>query len=132
MIGIRSTLPACNCMNRLHDRGIYRRINTELPSSVNDVPIDEVNLGCASPFEVLQHGCLGVAAAVQDFNGPLTIRFSPNTSPVPSRWYWIDKHLLWSHSACECYRESFVVRSGEQLVSFRSLDVCTHCKARDR
>src|SRR3979490_1097313 len=45
MIGIRSTLSACNCMNRLYDRGIYRRINTELPSSVNDVPIDEVNLG---------------------------------------------------------------------------------------
>src|SRR6266567_7817370 len=115
MIGIRTTLPACNCMYRLYDRGIYRRIHTELPSSVNDVPIDEVNLGCTSPFEVLQHGC-----------------FSRNTSSVPSRWYWIDKHLLWSDSACQCYRESFVVRSGEQLVSFRSIDVRAHCKARDR
>src|ERR1700681_1833921 len=132
MIGIRSTLPACNRSNRLNDRGIYRGINTELPSGVNDVPIDEVNLGCTSPFEVLQHGCLRIAVAVQDVNEPLTIRLSRNTSPVPSWWYWIDKHLLWSHSACQCYRESFVVRSGEQLVSFRSIDVSTHCKARDR
>ena len=100
MIGIRSTLPACNCMNRLNDRGIYRGINTELPIGVNDVPIDEVNLGCTSPFEVLQHGCLRVAVAIQDFNEPKVIRFSRNTSSVPSRWYWIDKHLLWSHSAC--------------------------------
>src|SRR5712691_11761318 len=132
MIGIRSTLPACNCMKRLYDRGIYRRINAELPSSVNDVPIDEVNLGCASPFEVLQHGCLRVAVAIQDFNEPKIIRFSRNTSSVPSRWYWIDKHLLWSDSACQCYRESFVVRSTEQLASFRSIDVRTHCQARDR
>ena len=100
MIGIRSTLPACNCMNRLYDRGIYRRINTELPSSVNDVPIDEVNLGCTSPFEVLQHRCLRVAVAIQDFNEPNIVRFSRNTSSVPSRWNWIDKHLLWSDSAC--------------------------------
>src|SRR5882724_4351871 len=132
MIGIRSTLPACNCMNHLHDRGIYRRMNTELPSGVNDVPIDEVNLGCASPFEVLQHRCLRVAVAIQDFNEPKIIRFSRNTSSVPSRWYWIDKHLLGSDSACQCYRESFVVRSTEQLASFRSIDVCTHRQARDR
>src|SRR6266436_1954809 len=107
MIGIRSTLPACNCMNHLHDRGIYRRMNTELPSGVNDV-------------------------AIQDFNEPKIIRFSRNTSSVPSRWYWIDKHLLGSDSACQCYRESFVVRSTEQLASFRSIDVRTHCHARDR
>src|ERR1700682_2094983 len=132
MIEIRSTLPACNCMNRLNDRGIYRGINTELPSSVNDVPIDEVNLGCTSPFEVLQHGSLRVAEAIQDFNEPKIIRFTRNTSSVPSRWYWIDKHLLWSDSACQCYRESFVVRSTEQLASFRSIDVRTHCQARDR
>src|SRR6266849_5785894 len=100
MIGIRSTLSACNCMNRLYDRGIYRRINTELPSSVNDVPIDEVNLGCTSAFEVLQHRCLRVAVAIQDFNEPIKIRFSRNTSSVQSRWNWIDKHLLWSDSAC--------------------------------
>src|SRR5258706_15223235 len=132
MIGIGSTLPACNCMNRLYDRGIYRRINTELPSSVNDVPIYEVNLGCTSPFEVLQHGCLRVAVAIQDFNEPKIIRFSRNTSSVPSRWYWIDKHLLRPDSACQCYRESFVVRSTEQLASFRSIDVRTHCQAGDR
>src|ERR1700731_1282637 len=132
MIGIRSTLPACNCINRLYDRGIYRRINTELPSSVNDVPIDEVNLGFTSPFEVLQHRCLRVAVAIQDFNEPKIIRFSRNTSSVPSRWNWIDKHLLWSDSACQCYRESFVVRSTEQLASFRSIDVRTHRQARDR
>ena len=68
MIGITSTLPACNCMNRFYERGIYRRVNTELPSSVNDVPIDEVDLGCTSPFEVLQHGCLRVAVPIQDFS----------------------------------------------------------------
>ena len=66
MIGIRSTLPACNRIYRLYDCGIYRRINTELPSSVYDVPIDEVNLGCTSPFEVLQHGCLQIAVSEFD------------------------------------------------------------------
>jgi len=100
MIGIRSTLPACNCMNRLYDRGIYRRINTELPSSVNDVPIDEVNLGCTSPFEVLQHGWLQIAVSIQDFNEPQIMRFSRNTSSVPSRRDWIDQHLLWSDCVC--------------------------------
>src|SRR5580698_5414554 len=118
MIGIRSTLPACNCMNYLYDRGICRRFNTKLPSSVNDVPIDEVNLGCASPFEVLQHGCLRVAVAIQDFSEPKIIRFSRNTLSVPSGWDWIDKHLLRPDSACQGYRESFVVRSTEQFASF--------------
>jgi hypothetical protein len=85
MIGIRSTLPACNCIYRLYDCGIYRRINTELPSNVYDVPIDEVNLGCTSPLEVLQHGWLQIAVSVQDFNEPQIMRFSRNTSSVPSR-----------------------------------------------
>jgi len=35
-------------------------------------------------------------------------------------------------SACECYREGFVVRSIEQLASFRSINVLAHCQARDR
>src|SRR5216684_2597729 len=123
MIGIRSTLSACNCMNRLYDRGIYRRINTELPSSVYDVPIDEVDLGCTSPFEVLQHGCLRVAVTIQDFNEPRIMRFSGDTSSVPSRGDWTDKHLLWSYSACKRCRESLFVRSKEQLASFGSIDI---------
>src|SRR6266852_7575251 len=105
MIGIRSTLPACNRIYRLYDCGIYRRIKTELPSSVYDVPIDEVNFGCPSPFEVLQHGCLRVSVTIQDFNEPQINRFSRNSSSVLSRRDWIDKHLLRSDSACECYRE---------------------------
>src|SRR5260370_27363126 len=100
MIGIRSTLPACNCIYRLYDCGIYRRIDTELPSSVYDVPIDEVNLGCTSPFEVLQHGCLRVAVTIHDFNEPHIVRFSQNTSPGPSARDCIANHLLWSASAC--------------------------------
>jgi hypothetical protein len=44
MIGSRSTLPACNCIYRLYDCGIYRRINAELPSRVYDVPIDDAQL----------------------------------------------------------------------------------------
>jgi len=68
MTGIRGSLPARNCIYRLYDCGIYRRINTELPSSFYDVPIDEVNLVCTSPFEVLQHGCLQIAVSIQDFN----------------------------------------------------------------
>src|SRR5580700_3912243 len=99
MIGIRSTLPACNCMNYLYDRGICRRFNTKLPSSVNDVPIDEVNLSCASPFEVLQHGCLRVAVAIQDFSEPKIIGFSRNASSVPSWRNGIDKHLFWPDAA---------------------------------
>src|ERR1700721_1760664 len=132
MIGVRSTLPACNCIYRLYDCGIYRGINTELPSSVDDVAIDEVNLGCTSPFEVLQHGCLQIAVSIQDFNEPQIMRFSRNTSSAPSRRNWIDQHLLWSDSACKCYRESFVVRSIEQFASFGSIDVLTHCPARNR
>src|SRR5712675_756430 len=132
MTGIRGSLPARNCIYRLYDCGIYRRTNTEMPSSVYDVPIDEVNLGSTSPFEVLQHGCLQIAVTIQDFNEPQIMRFSRNTSSVPSRRDWIDKHLLWSDSACECYRESFFVRSIEQLAPFRSSDVGTHCQARDR
>jgi hypothetical protein len=42
------------------------------------------------------------------------------------------EHLLWPNSACQGYRESFVLRSGEQLASLRSIDVRTHCQARDR
>jgi hypothetical protein len=132
MIGIRSTLPACDCVHRLYDCDIYRRINTEPPSSVYNVPIDEVNLGCTSPFEVLLHGRLRVAVAIQDFTEPEIIRFSRNTSSVPSGWDWIDKHLLWSDSACEGYRKSFVVCSTKQLASFRSIDVRPHCHARNR
>src|SRR3984885_12937719 len=132
MIGIGSNLPVRNCVHRLYDCDIYRRINTELPSSVYDVPIDEVNLGCTSPFEVLQHGRLCVAVAIQNFNEPEIIRFSRNTSSVPSGWDWIDKHLLRADSACQCYRESFVVRSSEQLAPFRSIDVRTHCQTRNR
>jgi len=101
MIGIRSTLPACDCVHRLYECDIYGRINTELPSSVYDVPIDKVNLGCAFPFEVLQHGRLRVAVAIQDFSEPEIIRFSRNTSSIPSGWDWIDKHLLWSDFACQ-------------------------------
>src|SRR5229473_881741 len=112
-------------------RGVERRNDTELPGSVYDVPIDEVDLGCTSPFEVLQHGRLRVAVTIQDFNEPQIMRFSRNTSSVPSRRDWIDKHLLWSDSACECYRESFFVRSIEQLAPFRSSDVGTHWQARD-
>src|SRR5271170_8232004 len=111
MVGIRSTLPTCNRIYRLHDRSIYRCIDTELPSSVYDVTIDEVDLGCTSPFEVLQHGCFHVAVTIQDFNEPRIMRFSGNSSSVPSRGDWTDKHLLWSYSACKCCRESFFVRS---------------------
>src|SRR5713101_1824272 len=100
MTGIRSTLPACNGIYRLYDCGIYRRINTELPSSVYDVPIDEVNLGCTSPFEVLQHGWLQIAVSIQDFNEPQIMRFSRNASSVPSRRDGIDQHPLWSDCAC--------------------------------
>jgi hypothetical protein len=61
MIGIRSTLPVRNRIYRLYDCGIYWCISTELPSGVYDAPIDEVNLGCTSPFKILQHGfCLNV------------------------------------------------------------------------
>jgi hypothetical protein len=87
MIGIRSTLPTCNRIYRLYDRSICRRTDTKLPSSVYDVPIDEIDLGCTSPFEVLQHGCLRVAVTIQDFNEPQIMRFSRNTSSVPSRRY---------------------------------------------
>jgi hypothetical protein len=38
MIGISSTLPACNYTFRLYDCGVYRGIHTELPASVYDVP----------------------------------------------------------------------------------------------
>src|ERR1700691_3257968 len=100
MIGIRSTLPACNCIYRLYDCGIYRRIDTELPSSVYDVPTDGVNLGCPSLFEVLQHGCLRVSVTIQDFSEPQIMRCSLNALSLPSRRDWIDKHLLWSDSAC--------------------------------
>src|ERR1700723_3591605 len=106
MIGIRSTQTACNCMYRLYDCGIHRRMNAETPSSVYDVPINEVDLGCTSPFEVLQHGCLQIAVSIQNFNEPQIMRFSRNASSVPSRRDWIDQHLLWSNSACKCYRES--------------------------
>src|SRR5260370_41770166 len=109
MIGIRSTLPARNRIYRLHDCGIYRRMNTELPSSVYDVPIDEVNLGRTSPFEVLQHGWLQIAVSIQDFNEPQIMRFSRNASSVPSRRDWIEQPLLRSDSTCECYPASFVV-----------------------
>ena len=64
MIGIRSALPARNCVYSLYDCGIHRRIDTEPPSGVYDVPIDEVNLGCPSPFKILQHGCLRVAVTI--------------------------------------------------------------------
>src|SRR5579863_6150234 len=66
-----------------------------MPTSVYDVPIDEGDLGRTSPFEVLQHGRLRIAVASQDFTEPPTIRFSRTVSSVPSRWDWIDKHLLW-------------------------------------
>src|ERR1700736_3890071 len=131
MIGIRSTLPACNCMNRLYDRGIYRRIKTELPSSVNDVPIDEVNLGCTSPFEVLQHRCLRVAVAIQDFNEPNIIRFSRNTSSVPSRWNWIDKHLLWSDSALLVLPRE-LRRTFYRTTRVLQADRCTHASSGPR
>src|ERR1700730_7244876 len=87
MIGIRSTLPACNCIYRFYDCCIYRRINAELPSSVYDVPIDEVNPGSTSPFEVLQHGCPRVTVNIQDFIEPQIMRFSRNpidrSPPMP-------------------------------------------------
>src|ERR1700720_4314106 len=132
MIEIRSTLPACNCIHRLYDCGIYGRIKTELPSSVYDVPIDEVNLSYTCPFKVLQHGCLRVAVNIQDFNQPQIVLFYRSTSSVPSWRDWIDEHSLRSDSGCDCYRESFVVCSIKQLASFRSIDVRTHCQARDR
>src|ERR1700677_1592373 len=59
MIGVRSTLPAGNCIYRLYDCGIYWRMDTELPSSVYDVPIDEVNLSerdmRSFPFASCEH-----------------------------------------------------------------------------
>jgi len=132
MIGIRSTLTACNCTYRLYDCGIHRRINAETTSSVYDVPIDEVNLGCTFPFEVLQHGRLQFAISIPDFNEPQLMRFLRNTSFIPSRRDRINQHFLWPDSAYECYRESFVVRPIEQLAPFRSIDVLTHCPARNR
>jgi hypothetical protein len=90
MIGIRSTLPACNCIYSLYDCGIHRRINTEMPSSGYDVATDEVNLGCTSPFEVLQHGCLQIAVSIQDLTEQQIMRFARNASSVASRRDWID------------------------------------------
>src|ERR1700682_4161815 len=132
MIGVRSTLPACNCIYRLYDCGIYGRIKTELPSSVYDVPIDEVNLSCTCPFKVLQHGCLRVAVNIQDFHEAQIALFYRSTSSVPSLRDWIDKHLLRSDSGCDCYRESFVVCSIKQLASSRPIAVRTRCQASAR
>jgi hypothetical protein len=123
VIGIRSTLPACNCIYRLYDCGIYGRFKTELPSSVYNVPIDEVNLSRTCPFKVLQHGCLRIAVNIQDSNKPQIVLFYRSTSSVPSRRDWIDRHLLRADSGCDCYRESFVVCSIKQLASLTSQPV---------
>ena len=130
MTGIRNPQPSCDCIHRLYDCSIYGRIDAGLPSSVHDVPI-EINLGSPSTFEILQHGCIRLAVAVEDFKDPQIMRFSRNTSFIPTRRDWIDKHLLWSDSDRECRGESFAVRSVEQLATLRLIDIRTHCEARD-
>jgi hypothetical protein len=40
--------------------------------------------------------------------------------------------MMDANNELSAYRESCVVRSIEQLASFRSIDVLTHCTARDR
>jgi hypothetical protein len=103
MSGIRNTLLACDCIYCLYDCSIYRRSDTGPPGSVHDVPIDEVNLGCPSTFEILQHGCLRVVVGVEDFKELQIVRFSGTPSFTPTRRDWINKHLLWPDSDCECH-----------------------------